>query len=300
MLIIDCDAQANLSSLYLTGQRLQEMALSCRNVIGMIEPNRLRAERDKFDSYEFAGGQVDDNAIQQVQTILHIDKRTGKQFSIIPNTINATKYGKTGADQRGLIFQNFQNAIQKLSYDYDIILLDCNPSATLLSECALHSATDVLIPLRNDKFTTEGLEKIDDLLGGLYGLDYTYGQVRGRKQLWTMINFADLATLKSPNEQLSLGKGLEADLLKKFYFPLLGKQDLSRFRSSLLETRVPRSGFLTSKPVATAPLDPDCPPSRNLLNFFGNSRAKAVEDAISSLALELYEKSKSNSVVMAI
>ncbi len=181
-------------------------------------------------------------------------------------------------------------------------MLDCNPSATLLSECALHAATDIIIPLRNDKFTTEGLEKIDELLGGLYQLNYSYGQNRNNKQLWTLINFADLAHLSIPSDQLSQGTGAEADLLKKFYTPLQGQwgEDLSRFCPSLLATRIPRSGYLTAKPVPTAPLDPDRPASKNLLGFFGKSRAKAVEKAISDLAAEMYDKSKSTSMMVAV
>ncbi len=302
VLVIDCDAQSNLSSVFLTRQTLDRLSFSSQNLIGMLEPNRLRAEAGHFQPYDVAGGQVDNNTIFQVQTTLHTDDKTGKRFSIIPNCIAATKYGASELDKMGLVFQNFQNAIQKLSYEFDIMLLDCNPSATLLSECALHAATDIIVPIRNDKYTTDGLENIDKLLKDRYQLNYSYGQGRRQKQMWTLINFADRTDLSLSSERRSFGSGHEAELLKKFFSPLKGEggQDLSHFRPSLLETRIPESGFLASKPVATAPLNPDRPSSRNLLSFFGNTRARPVETAINDLANEVYEKTRSTAIVVAV
>lgn len=302
VLLIDCDAQSNLSSVFLTRQTLDRLSSASQNLIGMLEPDRLRAESGHFSTYDVAQGLVDNSIIYQIQTTLHADSKTGKRFSIIPNNITATKYGSIDVGQKGLIFQNFQNAVQKLSYGFDAILLDCNPSATLLSECALNAATDIIIPLKNDKYTTDGLENIDKLLNGFYHLDYQYGRKRNAKQLWTVINFAERSDLDLSNERRSQGTGHEAELLKKFFSPLQGKggQDLSHFRPSLLNTRIPESGFLMSKPISTAPLDPDRPPSRNLLSFFGNLRARPVETAISDLAREIYEKTKSTSTVTVI
>ena len=305
VLVIDCDAQSNLSLVFLTRKRLDQLSLESRDLIGLLETQRLYAEYGHFSQYDVVQydvvrGQVDNSAIHQVQATLHIDSKTNKRLAIVPNNIAATKYSTIQPEQRGWVYQNFQNAIQKFSYEYDIILLDCNPSATLLSECALGAATDIIVPLRNDKYTTDGLENIDTLLGGNYQLKYSYGEGRDQKQLWTLINFADSARLNMPNEQRSLGGGAEADLLEKIFYPIQGGQDLSRFRPSLLNTRIPDSGFLMSKPVQTAPLDPDHPPTRNILSFFGNMRAKTAENAIRALATEVYECTRSKAMMVAV
>ncbi len=100
VLLIDCDAQANLSSLFLTQKMLRQRASTSQNLVGMLEPNRLRAELDKFKLFDVADGRIDDSAIHKVQTALNIDDKTDKSFSIVPNSISATKYGAIGAEQR--------------------------------------------------------------------------------------------------------------------------------------------------------------------------------------------------------
>ena len=71
VLMIDCDAQNNLSSVFLTRQRLAQAAAQSHNLVGMLEPNRLLAEHDLFPAREIAPGSVDDKTVHMVQTILH-------------------------------------------------------------------------------------------------------------------------------------------------------------------------------------------------------------------------------------
>ncbi|RYF48811.1 MAG: ParA family protein, partial [Cytophagaceae bacterium] len=42
----------------------------------------------------------------------------------------------------------------------DLICIDCNPSSSFLTLCALLTATHVLIPVRPDRYSMLGLEHI--------------------------------------------------------------------------------------------------------------------------------------------
>jgi cellulose biosynthesis protein BcsQ len=259
----------------------------------MLEPNRLLAEHDLFPTYEIAPGSVNDQTVHKVQTILHLNREADKRLAIVPNSIAAAKYGTLNAAQHGQLFQNFQNAIQKLSLEYDMIVLDCNPSTTLLSELALHAATDVLVPLKADKYTSDGLENIDELLTNFFKIEFVHGEGRDTKQLWTMVNFADLAHINMPNEQRSLGRGAEAELLRDILNPLKAGTSLGAFKVALLETRIPETGYLRSKPIETVRLDPESPPSRSLRRFFSHARARPLANAFDALAREIRTKTRS-------
>ena len=293
VLIIDCDAPSNLSSVFLTRQHLAQRSALSQNLIGMLEPNRLRADSSVFPPYEVAPGQLTTQDVAQIQAILHQDPETGSRLGIVPNSITAAKYATVAEGFRGQINTNFQNAVQKLSLDYDFIIIDCNPSTSLLSSSALDAATDILVPMRADKFTADGLENMDELLANFFRVEFVHGLGRERKQLWTLVNHAELAHIAESNEQRSQGRGPEADLLKDILRPLKSSSTLGRFSVSLLDTRIPESGFLRSRPVDTAPLSPDNPPSRNLLRGLSHRQARPTADAIERLAREITAKTRS-------
>lgn len=261
VLMIDCDAQSNLSSVFLTRQHLAQRSALSQNLIGMLEPNRLRADSTVFPPYEVALGQITFRDVAQIQAILHYNGDSGARLGIVPNAISAAKYATISEDQRRQVYTNFQNAVQKLSLDYDFIIIDCNPSTSLLSSCALEAATDIVVPMRADKFTADGLENMDELLANFFQVEFVHGLGRERKQLWTLVNYAELAHIAESNEQRSRGRGPEADLLKDILRPLKSSSTLGRFNVSLLDTRIPELGFLRSRPVDTEPLSPDNPPS---------------------------------------
>jgi chromosome partitioning protein len=44
------------------------------------------------------------------------------------------------------------------------IFIDCNPSSSFLTLCALHAATHVLVPVRPDRFSMLGLEILAEFI----------------------------------------------------------------------------------------------------------------------------------------
>jgi cellulose biosynthesis protein BcsQ len=285
---------------FLTRQKLELVSQQSHNLVGMLEPNRLIADASIFPPYNIAPGSVTNATLQHVRTILNVNESEQKHLAIVPNAIQATKYGTVSDAQRGQIFANFQNAIEKFSKQYNFIILDCNPSTTLLSNCALNAATDIVVPLRADKYTTEGLENIDEVLTNFLKIEFAHGPGRDRKQLWTLINFADKGAITEANEERAKGKGPEAELLRDIFNPLKAGTRLGQFKVSLLDTRIPESGFLRSKAIDTEQLNPNSPPSRNLLRIFSHMRARPVGDAFGRLASELSTRTRSATQVISV
>ncbi len=300
VLMVDCDAQYNLSTVFLKQQQLQRLSSHSHNLIGMLEPNRVLTEPDQFGIYDVAPGTINDQVLGKVQTLLHSNDDTSKVFSIIPNSIKAAKYGTVNSAQHSQLYQNFQNAIQKLSLQYDMIILDCNPCTTLLTECALNAATDIIIPLRADKYTTDGLENIDELLGDFFGLDFIHGEGRHKKQVWTLINYADQRHIDQSNEERSQGPGTEDELLRDMFNPLRAGTSIGSYKVALLSTRVPESGFLRSKPIESLRLSTRGTPLRNLLRSLSDRRASRTADAFKKLALEVRSKTQSPAFVLPV
>ena len=300
VLMIDCDAQSNLSSLFLTREMLALTASSSRNLVGMLEPKRLISAPDWYTPYQVAPGRIDDHTLHQVQTTIDLNEAANKRLALVPNAITSSKYSAVGHDELARLFANFQNAIQKLSLSYDMIILDCNPSTTLLSHCALNAATDIIIPLRADKYTADGLGNIDELLKNFVKIEFVHGEGRERKQLWTVVNFAAQPHIEELNLDRSKGSGAEADLLRDILDPLKSGLAIGQFKASLLDTRIPELNYLRSRPVDTERLDPSNPPSRKLLKFFDHIRAKPTAKAFTRLAEEIRSRTRGVSAVETV
>jgi len=128
VLLIDADPQANSTS---------GVGFDVRNV--------------KTSIYECVVDEVDPRSI-----ILNTNT---PNFDLLPSHIDLV-----GAEIEMLNLPNrekvLKQVIDKVSHDYDIILIDCSPSLGLITVNALTAANSVIIPVQCEYFALEGLGKL--------------------------------------------------------------------------------------------------------------------------------------------
>jgi len=56
--------------------------------------------------------------------------------------------------------RRFKLFIENARDKYDLIVIDCNPSTSFLTGCALEVASNILVPVRPDKFSVLGVEMV--------------------------------------------------------------------------------------------------------------------------------------------
>ena len=128
VLLIDADPQANATS---------GVGFDVRNV--------------KTSIYECVVDDVDPRSI--------ILNTTTPNFDLLPSHIDLV-----GAEIEMLNLPNrervLKQVIDKVSQDYDFILIDCSPSLGLITVNALTAADSVIIPVQCEYFALEGLGKL--------------------------------------------------------------------------------------------------------------------------------------------
>ena len=128
VLLIDADPQANATS---------GVGFDVRNV--------------KTSIYECVVDDVDPRSI-----ILNTNT---PNFDLLPSHIDLV-----GAEIEMLNLPNrekvLKQVIDKVSQDYDIVLIDCSPSLGLITVNALTAANSVIIPVQCEYFALEGLGKL--------------------------------------------------------------------------------------------------------------------------------------------
>ncbi|MFN8578222.1 MAG: ParA family protein [Candidatus Sericytochromatia bacterium] len=126
-LLIDIDAQANLSQVFNIYKSKNELSL-----------------KDVLEDSEKIT-----NAIEKISDNLHI----------LPNTTSFDLWKKQAITKRSPQYL-LQKALKPIKSDYDFILIDCPPSVDLSFELALYSSNYALIILDGHPFSLEGLENI--------------------------------------------------------------------------------------------------------------------------------------------
>jgi chromosome partitioning protein len=86
-------------------------------------------------------------------------------LDLIPGDFRLVKYSLV-ADQDKLkaAHERFCRFIAEARREYGLVCIDCNPSSSFITSCALHACTHLLVPVRPDKYSILGLEILADFL----------------------------------------------------------------------------------------------------------------------------------------
>jgi chromosome partitioning protein len=68
------------------------------------------------------------------------------------------------------IKKRFSQFIENCREERDLICIDCNPSSSFMTTCALQVATHVLVPVRPDRYSMLGLRMLNNFISKLPGL----------------------------------------------------------------------------------------------------------------------------------
>jgi chromosome partitioning protein len=146
VLVIDLDPQFNLSQYVLGVQRYQSDVLKGnRPTIWDIFEQATRAPGLKS-----SGRKLEDSVLRAVTFT------PGNYLDIIPSQLELS-YTLKNPSQKEHLLANFIGSVEK---DYDLILVDCAPTESVLTTAAYLATDNVLIPVKPEFLSTIGLPLI--------------------------------------------------------------------------------------------------------------------------------------------
>jgi chromosome partitioning protein len=88
-----------------------------------------------------------------------------EQLVLVPGDFSLVKYNLMGdRKQLDAVRMRFQQFVNQARLQFKIICIDCNPSSSFLTLCALQACTHLLVPVRPDRYSVLGLEMILEFL----------------------------------------------------------------------------------------------------------------------------------------
>jgi chromosome partitioning protein len=163
VLLADLDPQFNLTQALQSEQQYDQLVAGNKTILTAFEP----APSTNFFQIKTSSSPPPSPETIERRLRYYIPQ-PAKRVALIAGNFELIKYSLlsdstklTAAKARFLTF------IASARETYDVVILDCNPSSSFLTRCALEASTDVLIPVRPDKFSLLGVDLLDRFIDRL-------------------------------------------------------------------------------------------------------------------------------------
>lgn len=170
VLVIDLDPQFNLTQTLFDEKKYERFKRDGRTILSVMESPESTS---LYDTHE-TDGQIPELA----DLIVNMKYLWGKDHSdrlarldIVPGDFSLCKFSLM--DEKDLVAtaaERFARFITKAREEYDLVCIDCNPSSSFLTVCALKASTHLLVPVRPDRYSMLGLRMLDNFINGFKGL----------------------------------------------------------------------------------------------------------------------------------
>jgi chromosome partitioning protein len=227
VLLVDFDPQFNLTQTVVPQATYEKYKQDNRTILSVMEP------APQSSLFKVTTSLPPPPPLNDVSVILKMVKDGTAILRLVPGDFGLVKYSLVDdAKMLAPIKNRFKSFVANARAEMDLVCIDCNPSSSFMTVCALEVATHLLIPVRPDRFSILGLELLDAFV-------------------------SYLPTLKQKPKQLIVLNGIPRanynpaveNILRSH--PEFGSRTLSTplYQSSLIATTPSYTGFATDKPV---------------------------------------------------
>lgn len=227
ILLVDFDPQFNLTQTVVPQATYEKLKQDNRTILSVMEPS------PQTSLFTVTTANSPPPALDDVSHLLKHVKDNPARLLLVPGDFGLVKYSLID-DAKSLspVKTRFKQFINIAREEMDMVCIDCNPSSSFMTLCALEAATHLLIPVRPDRFSILGLELLDAFVSNLPTL------IQKPKQL-ILLNGIPRSNYDPAVE----------NILRSH--PKFGAVTLSTplYYSTLLAANPSYTGFATDKPV---------------------------------------------------
>ena len=226
-LLIDFDPQFNLSQTLFDRAQYDKQREAGRTIMAVMEPPPVTS---LFKVKTSKAPPPDPAAVSVHRWHKKRDKTI--DLRVLPGDFRLMKYSlMADHGQLASVETRFLAFISKCRQGGRITVIDCNPSSSFLTLCALRACTHLLVPVRPDRYSILGVELLDQFIEGV-------PSVEPKPKKLILLNDV-------PGQHYD--RSVEDELRSH---PVLGSHTLSNrlHRSAKLTAKPDYAGFATDKP----------------------------------------------------
>ena len=160
-LLIDFDPQFNLTQTLFSRADYEKAQEAERTIMTVMEPP---PPSESLFHVNTSSSPLPESAEVSIPLWYFEDKERA-DLRVLPGDFRLIKYSLIDdRAQLDKVKARFLSFINKCRAGGRITVIDCNPSSSFLTLCALRACTHVLIPVRPDRYSILGVELLDQLL----------------------------------------------------------------------------------------------------------------------------------------
>lgn len=227
-LLVDLDPQFNLTQGLIKETAYDKLKAERSTVLQAFEPVGAASLFDVATTH-----QPPPNPSELGHGLRVLQTTPPVKLDLVPGDFELIKYNlvqdQTKLDQAR---QRFRRFISKAREEYDLVILDCNPSSSFLTICALQVCSHLLVPVRPDRYSMLGLRLVSELIDRL-------PEIHPKPKMGIIMNGLPRNKPMAPVEAQ-----IRAD---KRFGPMVFASKL--YQSKLLHAGGEHTGFATERPV---------------------------------------------------
>jgi chromosome partitioning protein len=228
VLVIDLDPQFNLTQCVMGRAEYDKLKGNNKTIFQAMEPPSNVGLFDVKTTVHAPPKPADIS-----HNLKHITG-TSIKFDLLCGDFRLVKYSLIDDHNKlELVKTRFLTFISMARQIYDLVVIDCNPSSSFITLCALHACQSLLVPVRPDRYSILGLELLNDFVAQV-------PTIHPKPSFTVLLNGVKRSAAVSP---------VEVDLRKHSVFgPNVLVSKL--YQSGLLAATSNYAGFATDKRVA--------------------------------------------------
>jgi chromosome partitioning protein len=225
-LLIDFDPQFNLTQTILPQNEYEVLKSKKKTIYSIMEdlsaPSLFKTNNQSANPPSCA---------EVTHTIRHFTHEKSINLSLLAGDFDLAKYTLINNDNvLSSARKRFQKFIEETKLEKDVICIDCNPSSSFITTCALKASTHVLVPIRPDRYSLLGLKLLNEFIQSI-------PEINPKPKLIIMLN-----GIEANGYDPTVENSLRSD---PTFGPLTMAATLKR--SKLLEASQSYTGFATDK-----------------------------------------------------
>jgi chromosome partitioning protein len=159
VLLLDLDPQFNLTQCLMTRNQYDQIKKENKTILNVME------QPSEIGLFDVAVTTHKPPVPSSLAYVLRYFRDGSAYLHLIPGNFELVKYSLIDDHQKlEAVKQRFLHFISLARAEYDLVVIDCNPSSSFITLCALHACSNLLVPVRPDKYSILGLELVADFL----------------------------------------------------------------------------------------------------------------------------------------
>lgn len=160
--VIDFDPQFNLTQTVVPQAQYEKLKQSNRTILSVME------SAPQTSLFSVTSNGLPPPKLDEVSIVMKRVNSNEAELRLVPGDFGLVKYSLID-DTKALapVRTRFKQFVEQAKETMDLVCIDCNPSSSFMTICALEVATHVLVPVRPDRFSVLGLELLDKFIAEL-------------------------------------------------------------------------------------------------------------------------------------